>query len=204
MEATNRRLGTDLSADQMRTYLESIEFTIAARDTDTLDVEPPSYRVDVTRAEDLSEEIARLYGYNNISTTFPLMPAEGRTPQPIRVLRDRIRAFMSGHGFCETVNYSFISDRSPDRLGLPDDDPRRNGVPILNPISEDQAVMRTSLVPGLLETMGRNLSVQNRTLMLYEIGNTFHPTEKADSLPTEKETCSLLGKRYWSRVLPWR
>ncbi len=190
--ATNRRLGTDLTADQMKAYLESIEFAIEATDAETLSVQPPSYRVDVTRPEDLSEEIARLYGYNNISTTFPLIPAQGRNPEPVRVLRERIRNFMTGHGFCETVNYSFVSGESPDRLGLPEDDRRRDGVPILNPISEDQAVMRTSLVLGLLEAMGRNLSVQNRNLMLYEIGNTFLATEKADSLPTEKEILAAL------------
>jgi phenylalanyl-tRNA synthetase beta chain len=192
VDATNRRLGTDLAANQMKAYLESIEFTVDATDTETLSVQPPSYRVDVTRPEDLSEEIARLYGYNNISTTFPLIPAQGRNPEPVRILRERIRNFMTGHGFCETVNYSFISGESPDRLGLPEDDPRRNGVPILNPISEDQAVMRTSLVPGLLEAMGRNLSVQNRNLMLYEIGNTFLATEKTDRLPTEKEMLTAL------------
>jgi phenylalanyl-tRNA synthetase beta chain len=192
VNATNRRLGTDLAADRMKAYLEAIEFTVDAADTDTLLVQPPSYRVDVTRPEDISEEIARLYGYNNISTTFPLIPAKGRRPEPVQLLRERIRNFLTGNGFCETVNYSFISGESPDRLGLPEADPRRAGVPILNPISEDQAVMRTSLVPGLLETMGRNLSVQNRTLMLYEIGNTFLATGKADSLPIEKEMLTAL------------
>ena len=191
--ATNRRLGTDLSADQMKAYLASIEFAATATDAnDVLAVQPPSYRVDVTRPEDLSEEIARLYGYNNISTTFPLVPAEGRNPEPLRVLRDRLRSFMTGHGFSETVNYSFIGNDFADRLGLPDGDERRKWVPILNPISEEQAVMRTSLVPGLLEAMGRNLAVQNKTLRLYEVGNTFFATDRADSLPVEREMLAAL------------
>ena len=190
--ATNRRLGINLSAEQMTAYLTSIEFTVAARNGDTLSVEPPSYRVDVSRPEDLSEEIARLYGYNHICTTFPLMLAKRHKPEPIQILRNRIRACMSGHGFSETVNYSFISHESSQRLRLPEDDPRRNGILILNPISEDQAVMRISLVPGLLETMGRNLAVQNRTLMIYEIGNTFLATQKANSLPTQTEMLAAL------------
>ena len=190
--AANRRLGTDLSAEQVQAYLAAIEFEVSAGDADTLLVEPPPYRVDVTRPEDLSEEIARLFGYNNIDTTFPLIPAEGRNPEPVRVLRERIRNFMTGHGFCETVNYSFISGESPDRLGLPEEDPRRAGVPILNPISEEQSVMRTSLVPGLLEAMGRNVSVQNKTLMLYELGNTFYATKEEDRLPVEKEVLAAL------------
>ncbi len=187
VEAANRRLGTRLTAAEVKDYLESIEFEVTVADGEPLTVTPPSYRVDVTRPEDLSEEIARLFGYNNISTTFPLIPAEGRRPDPIRVLRDRIRQFMTGHGFSETVNYSFISASSVDRLRLPEHHPGRKGVKILNPISEDQSVMRSSLVPGLLETMGRNLSVQNKTLMMYEIGNTFFATGKPDSLPDEKE-----------------
>jgi len=191
--ATNRRLGTDLSADQMRAYLASIEFVATATDAaDMLEVQPPSYRVDVTRPEDLSEEIARLYGYNNISTTFPLVPAEGRKPEPVQVLRDRLRTFMTGHGFSESVNYSFIGSDFANRLGLPDADDRQRCVPILNPISEEQAVMRTSLVPGLLETMARNLSVQNKTLRLYEVGNTFFATDQVDSLPVEREMLAAL------------
>jgi len=196
--ATNRRLGTDLSADQMIAYLTSIEFEASADNTDFLMVQPPSFRVDVTRPEDLSEEIARLYGYNNISTTFPLVPAEGRRPGPVQVLRDRIRAFMTGHGFSETVNYSFNDADFANHLGLPQGDARRASVPILNPISEDQAVMRTTLVPGMLETMRRNLAVQNKTLRLYEVGNTFLATEKTDSLPVEMEMLAALwtGQRF--------
>ncbi len=197
VEAANQRLGTRLTGEQIKSYLEAIEFEVTTQDTNTLAVVPPPFRVDVTRPEDLSEEIARLFGYNNIGTTFPLIPAKGRRPEPVRVLRERIRNFMTGHGFCETVTYSFISSESPDRLGLPENDPRRLCVPILNPISEDQSVMRTSLVPGLLETMGRNISVQNKTLMLYEIGNTFFATKPAGSLPDEKEILAALwtGKR---------
>ncbi len=192
VEAANRRLGTALTAEQIKSYLEAIEFEVTLQDADYLAVEPPSFRVDVTRPEDLSEEIARLFGYNNISTTFPLIPAKGRRPEPVRVLRQRIRNFMTGHGFCETINYSFISSESPDRLGLPEGHPGRDCVPILNPISEDHSVMRTSLVPGLLEAMGRNISVQNKSLMLYEIGNTFFATGQVDSLPDEKEMLAAL------------
>jgi phenylalanyl-tRNA synthetase beta chain len=191
-KALNRRLGTDLTRRQIESYLEAIEFDVTPEEANALTVVPPSFRVDVTRPEDLSEEIARLFGYNNIGTTFPLIPARGSRPEPVRTLRERIRHFMTGHGFCETVNYSFISSTSADRLGLPEGHPGRDFIPILNPISEDQSVMRTSLVPGLLETMGRNISVQNKTLMLYEIGNTFFASQQADSLPDEKEMLAAL------------
>lgn len=94
---------------------------------------------------------------------------------------------MTGLGFTEAITYSFISKLSCDRLELGSDDPKRRMVNILNPLSEDQSVMRTSLIPGLLETMNYNLSVQNRNLKLFEIGNVFFNTVQEDAQPDEVE-----------------
>jgi phenylalanyl-tRNA synthetase beta chain len=93
---------------------------------------------------------------------------------------------MVGFGFTETISYSFIGKKAFDRLRLPPDDPRRNTVDILNPLTEDQAVMRTSLVPGLLETLCRNYSQQVKNLQLFEIGKIYINNGK-DSLPCEHE-----------------
>jgi len=183
----NRCLGTSLNTDDIRNYLESIEFDVEKIDDDTLKVVPPSCRVDISRLEDLSEEIARLYGYNNIKTTFPLIPAEARQPSKMIDSRDRIKQLMTGLGFNEAINYSFISKLSCDRLELESNDRRKRLVDILNPISEDQSVLRTSLIPGLLETMNYNLSVQKRNLKLFEIGNVFLNTGLEDSQPEEVE-----------------
>ena len=81
---------------------------------------------------------------------------------------------MCGFGFSEAINYSFVSRDACDRLALAEDDPRRTTVELLNPLSEEQAVMRTSLIPGLLETMHRNLSRQERNLKLFEIGKVYY------------------------------
>ncbi len=186
IKETNRLLGTDLSREEIKEFLESIEFSVKKIDTNTLKVDPPSFRVDIERPEDLMEEVARLSGYNNIPTTFPAMPAKARKPLKLLDARSRIMHLMTGFGFFETINYSFISKLSCDRLNLPSGDYRRNMVNILNPLAEDQAVMRTSLVPGLLETVYRNISKQQKNLKLFEIGKIYIEKGK-DNLPEETE-----------------
>ncbi len=188
VERTNRLLGTQLDRNQIKNLLETIEFKVenCSNGSDRMSVTPPSFRVDVSRREDLMEEVARLSGYNNIPTTFPAMPAEGRPPDPRLLLRDRLKTLMSGMGFSETIAYSFASQSSCDRLGMKDSDPRRSMIHILNPLTEEQAVMRTSLVPGILGTMHYNVARQVKNLKIFEIGKIFLPSER-QSLPREPE-----------------
>jgi phenylalanyl-tRNA synthetase beta chain len=132
------------------------------------------------------EEIARLSGYNNIPTTYPLIPAKARQPEKQLNLRDRLKRIMAGFGFTETINYSFINRSSCDSLRLESSDQRRNMIDILNPLTEEQAVMRTSLIPGLLETIYRNIARQIKTLKLFEVGKIYIGRGK-DNLPEEIE-----------------
>lgn len=186
VSATNRLLGIDVDDSTVTDLLRSIGFEVEPVDADRLSVLPPSFRVDVTRPQDLMEEVARLYGYNRIPTTSPLMPAEAKLPSASLRLRNRIRDLMTGFGFTEAVNYSFIQPDAPDRLRLPDGDPRRNGVAVLNPLTEDQSVMRTSLLPGLLGNMGWNRARQVRDLKLFEVGKVFIG-KTGDDLPDEPQ-----------------
>jgi phenylalanyl-tRNA synthetase beta chain len=183
----NRYLGTRLDGDAIENYLDSIELDVEKIDQDKFRVMPPSFRVDITRFEDITEEIARLFGYNNIETTFPLIPADARHPDKKIDSRYRVKAMMAGLGFSEAINYSFISEQSCDHLELPTHDPKRKLVHILNPISEDQAVMRTSLIPGLFQTMKYNISQQNKNLKIFEIGHAFFHAGKEDRQPDEIE-----------------
>ncbi len=187
---TNRLLGTELRHTQIAKLLKSIEFTVEKKspkkDDDILRVTAPSFRVDISRPEDLMEEVARLSGYNHIPTTFPAMPAARHHAHKEIELRDRMRQLMTGFGFRETINYSFMHKQSGDRLRLRPDDPRRQLVDILNPLTEDQAVMRTSLVPGLLQTVHYNISQQKKNLRFFEIGKVFI-NEDPRHLPREPE-----------------
>jgi phenylalanyl-tRNA synthetase beta chain len=192
---THRLLGIETDAEGIKNLLESIEFKvekIAPADNDEqLTVVPPTFRVDISRPEDLMEEVARLSGYNNIPTTFPAMPAEGRTSNPYLELRNRIKRLMNGFGFTEAITYSFASEFSGDRLRLKDNDARRAFIHILNPLTEDQTVMRTSLVPGLMEAAVYNIARQVKNLKLFEIGKIFIKSDRQD-LPLEPEILAAL------------
>lgn len=183
---TNRLLGTQFNTDEIKDLIESIEFKAKRKGPETLAVVPPSFRVDVTRPEDLMEEVARLWGYNNIPTTFPLIPAEGRKVLKPLELRNRIKRQMIGFGFSEVINYSFVNRNTCDRLALRADDPKRKMVAVLNPLSEEQTVMRTSLIPGLLTAMHYNITQQEKNLRLFEVGKIFISTG-LDRLPEEIE-----------------
>ncbi len=183
--AANRALGTDLDAAEMADLLSAIEFVVAP-DGNALQVTVPSFRVDVSRPEDLMEEIARRWGYDKIPTTFTAIPAISNPASRLWIQRQLIREKLAGMGFNETINYSFIQKDFCDRIGLAPEDVRRRLVEILNPLSEEQAVLRTSLIPGLLETMQRNSARNARTLKLFEVGKIFIG-RGSDTQPEEKD-----------------
>ena len=195
---TNRLLGTRFSAEKIKELLESIEFNVELKDSKNLSVVPPSFRVDVTRPEDFMEEVARLSGYNNIPTTFPMIPAEKRKPLKSLEIRNRIKHQMIGFGFSEVINYSFVNRNDCDLLALATDDFRRKMVTILNPLTEEQTVMRTSLIPGLLGTMHHNNTQQVKNLKVFEMGKIFISVGR-DQLPEEIEMLAGLwtGARFF-------
>ncbi len=200
----NRRLGTDLDAARMKGLLEGIGFTVADGAAGHFAVGVPAFRVDVSRSEDLSEEIARRHGYDRIVTTHPLLPSTGRNAATDYALRQRLREKMAGLGFNETISYSFVHGHCDRRLRLSAADPRRRQVAIRNPLSEDQAVMRTSLLPGLLEATALNISRGNRHLKLFEVGKIFVGDGDPDRLPEETQMLAVLwtGQRqieHWAQ-----
>lgn len=197
VRATGKALGAELDKSEIKSLLESIEFKIKNSGADTIRVTPPSFRVDIARPVDLMEEVARLYGYEKIPASLPLMQSETALPSKELVIREKIKNIMTGLSFTEVVNYSFISESSCDRLNLSPDDPRRRLLYLLNPLTEEQSVMRTTLIPGLLETMRRNLSHQIRNLKIFETGKVFLSKGK-ENLPEEIEmTAGLMtGGRY--------
>ena len=184
---TNRLLGTHLNRAEVAGLLKSIEFAVKDQaEPDKLFVVPPSFRVDISRPEDLMEEVARLAGYNSIPTTFPMVSSEGRPFLKELEFRNNLKQIMTGFGFTEVINYSFMHKHSCDLLQMKADDQKRNLVQILNPLVEDQVVMRTALIPGLLNSMHYNLSQQIKNLKLFEIGKIFIDRGQ-DRLPDESE-----------------
>ncbi len=191
--ATNRLLGTELDSSAISRLLAAIgiETEAVTGNPNQMTVRPPSFRVDLTQPEDIMEEVARTWGYDRIPTRMPRIAAGRAGLTPLRLTKLRLSRLMNGQGFTETVNYSFIRADAADALQLAEDDPRRRSVKILNPISEDQAVMRTTLIPGLLETLGRNLAHRVKNLKCFELGKVF--TDRgADEQPREAEMLAAL------------
>jgi len=186
-----RLIGITPNREQIKSLLSSIEFTVNDIDNDRIQVNVPSFRVDVKRPQDIMEEVARLIGYDEIPIVTPKSPIGAEKPSRHLKYRNRIKDIMTGVGFTEAINYSFIAAESADRLNLPSEDSRRKDVKLSNPISEEQAVMRTSLVPGMLETVRRNLNQKNINLKLFEIGKVFLNHSNAP-LPKERETLILV------------
>ena len=166
-------LGTVLSGDDIAHYLRSIEFDVTITNNETLLVSVPTFRVDIEREVDLVEEVARLVGFDNIPTTLPRINMEYPDTEKLRSTSKEISKVLLAAGFNEAINYSFVSAKHGDQLQLHIDDPRRDALEILNPISEDQAVMRTMLLPGLLNNVRTNISYQQNDVRLFELGKVF-------------------------------
>jgi phenylalanyl-tRNA synthetase beta chain len=177
-------LGVDLSLDKLAELLNSIEIGCEKQDDDTLRVQVPSFRVDLEREADLIEEVARLYGFNRIPITLPGVDLSFPEQDAERIKRNQASLIMTDAGFSEAVNYSFVSNTYDDALLLHESDVRRRHVLLLNPLTEDQDVMRTSLLPGLLENVRRNLNFQQTSCYLFEIGKIFLPVD-GEPLPEE-------------------
>jgi phenylalanyl-tRNA synthetase beta chain len=184
---TNDLLGLKLETLEIQRLLRSIGLDVEPagdRVDEALYVSAPTFRPDLEREVDLIEEVARLNGYDRIPVTMPVGRAICHRPTGHQRQVTRARNAMVAAGFSEVVNYSFISSAAWDRLRLDADDYRRRTVPILNPLTEEQAVMRTSLVPSLLETTARNLAYRSRDLALFELRPVFHPIDQ-EELPRE-------------------
>jgi phenylalanyl-tRNA synthetase beta chain len=192
-------LGMDLSGDRVAEYLRNIEFGVepSGNDPGILKVTVPSFRVDIEREVDLVEEIARLVGYNDIPTTLPKISMDYPQRDTLRELRRNMAAICISRGFTEAINYSFAARKHFDLLGIPRDDSRRKVTELLNPLTEDQSVMRSMLLPGMLENVRHNLNHQQQDISLFEIGKVFTQYEE-DGQPEEKfQFCAVMsGSRY--------
>lgn len=185
----NRHLGTEIAAETMRDYLLRLQFEIMEEDEQGLVVKVPSWRPDVTIEEDLIEEIARLYGYDEIPATLPYGATHTGVLTPLQRIRRKIEERLAMRGLSEVVNYSFTRQKVFDLLGLDAADPRRQTVPLQNPLSEDLAVMRTELLSGLLDDVAANRRRDVSDIRIFEHGRIFlgGPEVDPERLAEEKE-----------------
>lgn len=196
MSKVNQILGTKITDNEIKTILSSLNFKITKEQGDRLTVEVPPYRPDCSIKEDLVEEVARIYGYDTIPQTLPYgASSRGQLTAPQKI-RDAIVTKLVALGLNEVVNYSFINKNNDAKLNYPDDDLRRNSVAILNPLSEEQGHMRTSIVPGMLNTLLFNHNRRNEDMAIFELGKVFllEGEIKPDTLANEKWTLGIALK----------
>ncbi|MFI1420374.1 phenylalanine--tRNA ligase subunit beta [Streptomyces sp. NPDC020731] len=155
---------------------------------DELIVTVPSWRPDLTDPNDLAEEVIRLEGYENLPSTLPRPPA-GRGLTARQRLHRRIGRALAGAGYVEALNYPFVGEQVFDQLGLEADDPARRVVKLVNPLSDEEPALRTTLLPGLLGALRRNDGRGSHDLALFETGLVFQPREEqrvAANLPVDR------------------
>ena len=133
----------------------------------------PTFRSDVAREIDLIEEIARVYGYDNIPTTLPKGDIPVPAPDPKVAVHRRVKQFLLAAGMMEVINYSFCDPNCFDKIRFTANDPRRDTLKLRNPLSPEMSVLRTTLLPGLLENAQHNRNHQIDTIALFEIGGVF-------------------------------
>ena len=180
----NALLGTDVDEATMRKILLDLGFTL---DGDTIYV--PSWRGDVEHYSDIAEEVARFYGYNEIPTRFTgaISTCGGFTP--VQQCEREVGSICRSMGLDEIITYSFISPTYYDKIRMPVDSKLRDSLKILNPLGEDTSIMRTTVLPSMLEILTRNYNFRNKAAYLYEIGKIY--LKREDGLADEPKIVSI-------------
>lgn len=198
-EQINKRLGTSIEGAKMVAILESLGFDVKETAKDSYTATVPSWRNDCTYMEDLSEEISRIYGFDNIQPTLP----HGRMMQGGQSSRqsfiDKIKQVLAGLGMTEELSFSFTSTEMFDKMQVPADSELRRAIPIMNPLTDEAPLVRTSLLTSIMENAVRNFSRKNTDIRLFDVAPVFFPKAlPVTELPDEvvKLTGLITGRRY--------
>lgn len=187
-ERINAFLGTDISAQEMIKIFEALEFEV---DKEAMTLVPPSFRGDILAFEDLCEEVARFYGYNNIKPSLLTGKETMRGGKTYKQrMEDVITNTMRGCGLNEIYTISFTSPKVFDTINVPADHSMRNAVVISNPLGEDYSIMRTTTLPDMLRVLATNSNRKVPEARLFELAYIYLPVE-GQMLPDEKETLTI-------------
>lgn len=186
----NKVIGIDIPREEMVKYFESLEMKVEG-EGDELIVTAPTVRIDMNEEVDCIEEVARMYGYDNIPMTFPNTVTKAEFPiswQMREIARDTLCSMAAN----EIKTFSFINDKILDNTGIDPESWERDTIKLINPMGEDTAAMRTILTPGMLEVLGRNFSRKIPAVRAYEIGNTYvNNYIEEDGLPDEAKNLTI-------------
>ncbi len=181
----NRLLGTALSGAEMVALLGRVDVEASEQADGSLRCTPPSYRNDLHLPVDLVEEVARIYGYGEIDEAMPEGTLGGISEPPDRSLREAVRDALVGAGLVEVMTFPASPPDDADALRLPEDDPRRPTLQLVNPITSNEPTLRATVVPGLLRLVRGNLARQVDRFTLFELSRVFRPGEGLPAEPLE-------------------
>jgi len=198
-QKVNAYLGTDINKSVMLDILRRLEFAIDTHsEGDNVIVNVPTWRNDVQYQPDICEEIARIYGYNNIPTTTPGGNILRGGQEHVQSITDSIKTILTGIGLDEIISLSFSHPQILHKLNITENNPLHHAITVLNPITDDFPILRTTLLGGVLDTIVRNISRKNDDIKIYELGAVYLPEKlPLQSLPEEPlMLCgALVGKR---------
>ncbi len=180
----NQILGTRLSPQEIKNLFIRMFFHISEEQPEGIKLQVPGFRQEVSREIDLIEEIARLYGYGQIPTTIPTGKLPEQTPPANQKIKDKIRYFLTSCGLWEVINFSFTSRDFCSKMNS-----GSQALSLSNPLTQEAGVLRTTLLPGLLQNIAHNLNHHVPDLKLFEIGHCF--CRSGSELPQEKTFLAL-------------
>lgn len=198
-ELINRHLGTEIAKETMLSIITSVGFEITKDENGEITVKVPSWRNDVSRMADISEEIARLYGYDKIKSTLPEGASMQGSQSDKQTFIDKVKASLSAQGLCETISFALTNEATFDKLNIPQDDALRQAIPIMNPLSDEYPLIRTTLLSSVFDNLSRNLARKNDDVALFEVGTVFFPKAlPVTELPNEtvKIAGAITGRRH--------
>lgn len=183
----NGRLGTEISGAKMKEILESLGFAVENTGTEAYRLTVPSWRGDVSCMEDVSEEVARIYGFDNIQSTTPRGAVMEARQSARQAFSDRIRRVLASLGMDEARSFAFTHPSLFDKLNVPEDSELRRAIPIMNPLTDEYPLVRTTLLTNLFENAVRNFSRKNEDIRIFELAPVFLPkalpvTEQPDEV----------------------
>ena len=197
-EQINNQLGTNIAKDVMLNIITSVGFDVTKDENDEITVKVPSWRNDVTCMADISEEIARLHGFDKIKSTLPNGVSMQGTQSAKQTFIDKVKASLSSQGLYETISFALTNEETFNKLNIPQDSPLRKAVPIMNPLSDEYPLVRTTLLSSIFDNLARNLARKNDDVALFEVGSVFFPKAlPVTELPDEvvKIAGAITGRR---------
>lgn len=172
-EQINNHLGTNIAKNVMLNIITSVGFDVTKDENDEITVKVPSWRNDVTCMADISEEIARLHGFDKIKSTLPNGVSMQGTQSAKQTFIDKVKASLSSQGLYETISFALTNEETFNKLNIPQDSPLRKAVPIMNPLSDEYPLVRTTLLSSIFDNLARNLARKNDDVALFEVGSVF-------------------------------